>query len=34
MTPEGFEVFGRSKEGEGRGCSMTIDEMTRVERGK
>lgn len=34
MTPEGFEVFGRSKEGEGRGCSMTIDEMTRIERGK
>jgi hypothetical protein len=34
MTPEGFEVFGRSKEGEGRGCSMTIDEMTRIEKGK
>ncbi len=34
MTPEGFEVFGRSKEGEARGCSLTIDEMTRIERGK
>lgn len=34
MTPEGFEVFGRSKEGEGRGCSMTIDEMTHIEKGK
>ena len=34
MTGEGFEVFGRSKEGEGRGCSMTIDEMTRIEKGK
>jgi len=34
MTGEGFEVFGRSKEGDGRGCSLTIDEMTRIERGK
>jgi len=31
---EGFEVFGRSKEGEARGCSLTIDEMTRIEKGK
>jgi hypothetical protein len=34
MTGEGFEVFGRSKEGEARGCSLTIDEMTRIEKGK
>lgn len=33
-TPEGFEVFGRSKEGAARGCSLTIDEMTRIERGR
>ncbi len=32
-TPEGFEVFGRSKEGSVRGCSLTIDEMTRIEKG-
>jgi anaerobic magnesium-protoporphyrin IX monomethyl ester cyclase len=29
MTPEGFEIYGRMKEGEARGCSLTIDEMTR-----
>ena len=30
----GFEVYGRAQEGEARGCSLTIDEMTRVlERG-
>lgn len=34
MTPEGFEVFGRSKEIEAKGCSLTIDEMTHIERGK
>jgi len=34
MAPEGFEVFGRSKEGEAKGCSLTIDEMTRIEKGK
>lgn len=34
MTGEGFEVFGRSKEGEARGCSLTIDEMTHIEKGK
>ncbi len=33
MAPEGFEVFGRSKEGEAKGCSLTIDEMTRIEKG-
>ena len=32
MTQEGFEVFGRSKEGEARGCSLTIDEMTHIEK--
>ena len=32
MTPEGFEVFGRSKEGEARGCSLTIDEMTHIQK--
>jgi hypothetical protein len=30
-TEEGFEVFGRSKEGSARGCSLTIDEMTRLD---
>jgi hypothetical protein len=34
QTGEGFEVFGRSKEGGARGCSLTIDEMTRIEREK
>jgi len=34
ITGGGFEVFGRSKEGDARGCSLTIDEMTRIERGK
>ncbi len=32
MTPEGFVVFGRSKEGEARGCSLTIDEMTHIKK--
>lgn len=26
----GFEVYGRAQEGEARGCSLTIDEMTRI----
>lgn len=30
MTPEGFEIYGRIKEGEARGCSLTIDEMTQI----
>jgi hypothetical protein len=30
ITPEGFEIYGRTKEGEARGCSLTIDEMTRI----
>lgn len=34
ITPEGFEVFGRSKGVEAKGCSLTIDEMTRIERGR
>ena len=29
ITPEGFEVYGRTREGEARGCSLTIDEMTQ-----
>lgn len=33
MTEEGFEVFGRSKGGSARGCSLTIDEMTHIEKG-
>jgi anaerobic magnesium-protoporphyrin IX monomethyl ester cyclase len=32
LASEGFEVFGRSKEGEARGCSLTIDEMTRIKK--
>ena len=32
VTPEGFEIYGRSKEGEARGCSMTIDEMTHMRK--
>jgi len=30
ITPEGFEIYGRTKEGEARGCSLTIDEMTQI----
>lgn len=30
MTPEGFEIYGRTEEGEARGCSLTIDEMTQI----
>ncbi len=29
-TREGFEVIGRAKEGVDRGCSLTIDELTRI----
>ena len=29
-TPEGFEIYGRIREGEARGCSLTIDEMTQI----
>jgi anaerobic magnesium-protoporphyrin IX monomethyl ester cyclase len=29
----GFEVYGRAQEGEARGCSLTIDEMTRILEG-
>jgi hypothetical protein len=29
----GFEVYGRAQEGEARGCSLTLDEMTRVLEG-
>jgi anaerobic magnesium-protoporphyrin IX monomethyl ester cyclase len=29
----GFEVYGRAQEEEARGCSLTIDEMTRVLEG-
>jgi hypothetical protein len=32
MTSDGFEVFGRSREGEARGCSLTIDEMTHIKK--
>jgi hypothetical protein len=32
ITPEGFEIYGRSKEGEARGCSLTIDEMTHIKK--
>jgi hypothetical protein len=32
MTPEGFEVYGRMKEDDARGCSLTIDEMTHLKR--
>lgn len=33
-TEGGFEVFGRSGGGSARGCSLTIDEMTRIEKGR
>lgn len=32
MTSDGFEVFGRSNQGEARGCSLTIDEMTHLKK--
>ncbi len=30
LVEGGFEVYGRAEEGEARGCSLTIDEMTKV----
>jgi hypothetical protein len=30
ITPEGFEIEGRTREGDARGCSLTIDEMTQI----
>jgi anaerobic magnesium-protoporphyrin IX monomethyl ester cyclase len=30
LAEGGFEVYGRAQEGEARGCSLTIDEMTRI----
>jgi hypothetical protein len=30
ITPGGFEIYGRTREGEARGCSLTIDEMTQI----
>lgn len=30
LAEEGFEVMGRAKEGDARGCSITVDEMTRI----
>jgi len=33
QVENGFEVYGRAHEGEARGCSLTIDEMTRVLEG-
>jgi hypothetical protein len=30
QVESGFEVYGRAHEGEARGCSLTIDEMTRI----
>ncbi|MBP1695207.1 MAG: cobalamin B12-binding domain protein [Deltaproteobacteria bacterium] len=32
ITPEGFEIEGRTREGEARGCSLTIDEMTQIRK--
>jgi hypothetical protein len=32
ITPEGFEIDGRTREGEARGCSLTIDEMTHIQK--
>jgi len=32
ITPEGFEIFGRSKQDITRGCSLTIDEMTQIKQ--
>jgi len=29
ITPEGFEIDGRIRDGDARGCSLTIDEMTK-----
>ena len=30
ITPEGFEIYGRTRDGDARGCSLTIDEMTQI----
>jgi anaerobic magnesium-protoporphyrin IX monomethyl ester cyclase len=30
LVEGGFEVSGRAREGEARGCSLTIDEMTKI----
>lgn len=32
ITPEGFEIEGRTRDGEARGCSLTIDEMTQIRK--
>lgn len=32
ITPEGFKIEGRTREGEARGCSLTIDEMTHIQK--
>jgi anaerobic magnesium-protoporphyrin IX monomethyl ester cyclase len=32
ITREGFEIDGRTREGEARGCSLTIDEMTQIQK--
>ncbi|HMK74705.1 MAG TPA: acyl-protein synthetase [Thermodesulfobacteriota bacterium] len=31
-TSEGFEIYGRSRGEEARGCSLTIEEMTRIQK--
>jgi hypothetical protein len=30
MVEGGFEIYGRARESEAKGCSLTIDEMTRA----
>ena len=30
ITSEGFEIYGRTRDGGARGCSLTIDEMTQI----
>jgi len=30
IVPGGFEVYGRARDDQSRGCSMSIDEMTRI----
>jgi anaerobic magnesium-protoporphyrin IX monomethyl ester cyclase len=32
MTPEGFEIYGRTRNDGARGCSLTIDEMTHMKK--
>jgi hypothetical protein len=34
QVEDGFEVYGRAHEGASRGCSLTIDEMTRILEGE